>query len=287
MQPYKIYNMKKNILTIVCFIKLLLFATNSNAQTKQFTFQSSNAMFPDNRFNQNYSTSDSRFNDNSAIIFVPKQFDKNKPWQYFLWFHGWNNNIYSTIEQFKLREQLTASGINAILVMPEAAKNAQDSYCGKWEQANYFNRFMQDVTDKLVAESVINTGVTGDLIIAGHSGASRVIVQIITYSKLPIKSILLFDAISGNEEKISSYLLNHNNCSLINLYTNKANTNASSKRLQQIIQKNGLPFLQKEDTQFAENDMRQTRILLMHTLLSHNDVATSNDYIAKFLRAVN
>lgn len=274
-------------LLLILFLSNCIATLNANAQGKQLSFQSSNAMFPDNRFNPNYSSNDSRFNDNSAIIFVPKHFNKNKPWHYFLWFHGWNNNIYSTLEQFKLKEQLNASGINAILVMPEAAKNAQDSYCGKWEQANYFNRFMQDVNDKLVSENIINANTNGDLIIAGHSGASRVLVQIITYSNLPIKSIFLFDAISGNEDKIASYLQNHTNCSLINLYTNKQNTNASSKRLQQIIQKNGLAFVQKEDTQFAENDMRQTRILLMHTLLSHNDVATSNDYITKFLRAVN
>ncbi|MFC4230327.1 hypothetical protein ACFOW1_00390 [Parasediminibacterium paludis] len=259
----------------------------ANAQDKQLSFQSNNAMFPDNRFNPNYSSNDSRFNDNTTILFVPKYFNKNKPWHYFLWFHGWNNNIYSTLEQFKLREQLNASGINAILVMPEAAKNAQDSYCGKWEQANYFNRFMKDINDKLVGENIINPNSNGDLMIAGHSGASRVLVQIINFSNLPIKSILLFDAISGNEDKIANYLQHHTNCSLINLYTNKPNTNASSKKLQQIIQKNGLQFVQKEDTQFAENDMRKTSILLMHTLLSHNDVTTSNDYIAKFLKATN
>jgi hypothetical protein len=71
------------------------------------------------------------------------------------------------------------------------------------------------------------------------------------------------------------------------LYTNEQNTNASSKKLQQMIQKNGLAYVQKEDTQFGENDMKQTRILLLHTFLSQNDIATSDNYIAKFLKATN
>lgn len=54
-----------------------------------------------------------------------------------------------------------------------------------------------------------------------------------------------------------------------------------------MIQKNGLAYVQKEDTQFGENDMKQTRILLLHTFLSQNYIATSDNYIAKFLKATN
>jgi hypothetical protein len=128
-------------------------SSQANAQDKQLSFQSSNAMFPNNRFNLNYSSNDSRFNDNSTILLVPKHFNNNKPWHYFLWFHGWNNNIYSTLEQFKLSEQLNASGINTILVMLEAAKNAQDSYFGKGEQANYLTDLCKMLTTNSLAKT--------------------------------------------------------------------------------------------------------------------------------------
>lgn len=271
------------------FITLLLLTITLGtiAQTKQFTFQSSNAMFPDNKNNPKYSSNDPRYNDNSTIVYVPRHFDKNKPWQYFLWFHGWNNNIHSTIEQFRLREQLDDAGINAILIMPEAAKDAPDSYCGKWEQPGYFDKFMNDAKQKLIEQKVItNNADNHALIIAGHSGASRVLVQIMIHTTIPIKGIMLFDAISGYEDKIITCLKKNSGCKLINLYTNKPNTNASSLRLLEMLKNKKMCVVNKEDTQFNEADINECRILSLHTKLSHNDVATSNSYIKRFLNCM-
>ena len=273
----------KKILFIVCF---LISVANCLAQ-KQFSFGSSNSMFPDNAANSKYSSSDGKYNDNSCIVYVPKHFNKNKPWHYFLWFHGCNNNIYSTIEQFKLREQLTLSGANYILIMPEAAKNCMETYSGKWEQPKYFNQFMEDAKLKLISEKIVDKSSSNNqLIIAGHSGASRVLVKIMDNSSTAIKAILLFDAISGFESNIVSCLQKQPSCKLINLYTSKENTNRSSKKLLQLLQKANLNVLQKNDTDLKDEDIRANRIISLYTNLSHNDVAVSYNYLSRFLKAV-
>lgn len=185
--------MKNQIIALLFF--LCLISTKIFAQ-KQFTFSSNNSMFPLKSANSKYPSSDSKFNDNSCLVYVPKHFDKNKIWHFMLWFHGWNNNIQSTIEQFKLREQIILSGANVILIMPEGVKNGNDSYCGNWEQDNYFNYFMEDVKLKLKSEKIVdNITANNQLIISGHSGASRALVRVMDFSSTTIKSILMFDAI--------------------------------------------------------------------------------------------
>jgi len=47
----------------------------AKAQQKQFTFQSANAMFPNNKNNAKYPTNDRCFNHNSAIVYLPRHFD--------------------------------------------------------------------------------------------------------------------------------------------------------------------------------------------------------------------
>lgn len=270
---------------IVSFIILLMFR-NAQAGTlgigEMFKFYSANCMFPDGV----KPATDSRYNDNSSIIFIPKGFKKDKPVHFFLWFHGWNNNIESTLEQFKLDDQLYASGINAILVMPEGAKNAQDSYCGQWEKQGPFNKYIEELQQKLQASNIINANTKPDLIIAGHSGAAIVLVKLLQYSTTPIKAALFFDACSAQTDKIATFYKNNPTAKLINLYTNKSSFYSNSQQLNSQLAKQGIGVTQKEDTQFTGTELKSNRILSMHTQLSHNDVATSYHYIERFLKAV-
>ena len=53
--------------------------------------------------------------------------------------------------------------------MPEAANDAQDIYCGKCQQAGFFDRFMNYTKQKLIEQKVINNNTDNHaLIIAGY-----------------------------------------------------------------------------------------------------------------------
>ncbi len=273
----------KKFLGIICMIVGFV---NIAFSQKQFTFTSGNSMFPLKTVNAKYPSNDSRFNDNSCLVYVPKHFNKNKPWNFMLWFHGWNNNIQSTIEQFKLREQIVLSGANVILIMPEGVKNGNDSYCGNWEQANYFNYFMEDVKLKLKSEKIVDK-ITAEnqLIIAGHSGASRALVQVMDYSSITIKAILMFDAIYNHETNIIKCLKKFSSCKLINLHTSREACTISTKNLIQLMQKQNMGYLQKQDTDVTDAELKNNRILCLSSNLSHNDVPVSYNYLSRFLKA--
>lgn len=271
---------------VITFCLTIIIVLNVIAQ-KQFTFTSNNTMFPLKNANAKYSSSDSRFNDNSCLVYLPKHFDKNKSWHFMLWFHGWNNNIQSTIEQFKLREQIELSGVNVILIMPEGVKNGNDSYCGNWEQANYFNYFIEDVKLKLKSEKIVDK-ITADnqLIIAGHSGASRALVQVMDFSSTPIKAILMFDAIYSHENSIMNCIKRFSSCKLINLHTSREACTTSTKNLIQLMQKQKINYLQKQDTDVTDAELKNNRIICLSSNLSHNDVPVSYNYLSRFLKAV-
>src|ERR1039457_4652923 len=73
------------------------------------------------------------YSDSTVTIFVPKDFRETGTNDFIVHFHGWNNTVAGTLEQFKLIEQLVAGGKNAILVVPEGPRNAPDSFGGKLE----------------------------------------------------------------------------------------------------------------------------------------------------------
>lgn len=260
---------------------------NSSLAQKQFTFSSSNSMFPLKVANAKYPNTDSRFNDNSCLIYVPKHFDKKKAWHFFFWFHGSTNNIQSTIEQFKLREQLILSQVNAIIVMPEAAKNAPESYAGNWEQANNFNYFMEELKLKVKSEKIVDN-VTQDnqLIIAGHSSAARALVRLMDFSSTTIRGVLLFDAIYGNEQNIVNCLKRFTNCKLINLYSQREGCLRSSKKLMELFGKEKMNFISKQDTDISDEELKANRIFCLSSNLSHNDIPVSFNYLSRFLKAV-
>src|SRR6185312_16764347 len=118
-----------------------------------------------------YNTAD-HYSDSSVIIITPKNFIANKKVDMIFWFHGWNNNIDSALVRYGLSRQFAESGINAVLILAETAKDAPDSYGGKLEQQNIFSKLVNDVLQNLVRMNVISASDrAGNVILAGHSGA--------------------------------------------------------------------------------------------------------------------
>ncbi len=274
------YNKILFILVLVCSLQI------SFAQ-KQYTFYASNSMFPLKPANTKYPNTDSRYNDNSYIVYTPRRFNKNKAWNFFFWFHGSTNNIQSTIEQFKLREQIALSQTNVILIMPEAVKNAADSYAGNWEFPNNFNLFLEELKQKLKVEKIVDeVSAKNELIIAGHSGAARVLVRLMDYSSTNIRAAFLFDAIYGNEQNIINCFKRFPNSKLINLYSQREACLRSSKKLMELLQKEKMTFVSKHDTDTKDEELRNNKILCLSSFLSHNDIPVSYNYLSRYLKAV-
>ncbi|OIR08333.1 hypothetical protein GALL_95010 [mine drainage metagenome] len=250
-------------------------------------------MFPDSLRNavpriyegKTYSAKE-HYSDSSTYIFVPDYFNKTRPFQFVLWFHGWGNNIDSALAQYKLQQQFYAAHLNAIFIFPEGPKNSPDSYAGKFEKPDTFNFFMKDVNTFLLKEKIITKNIIPELIYAGHSGAYRAIAYLLLHSSFRCKAILLFDALYAEQEKFAMYLQQHSNCKMIDIYTDNGGTLQNSKNLAIDMLAWKWKFIDKEEEDCTANDLKNNRIIFLHSKKQHNDVVTSYNNFQRFLECL-
>lgn len=216
---------------------------------------------------------DQHYSDSSVAIFIPKNFKPGKKTDFVLHFHGWWNNIDTTLWRYRLIRQFAESGKNAILVVPEGPRNAPDSFGGKLEDAGGFKRFMSDVVKTLRKRSIIKSKTVGNVILSGHSGGYRVMSFILMRGGMPehVKEVYQFDALYGQTEKYV-YWLDHYKGKIINIYTDSGGTKDESEKLMASLDGWKIPYLAKEDTSATAADLRKHKLLFLHTALEHDQV---------------
>ncbi len=274
------------------FLLILNFAVSFAFTQQSFRITSAYSMFPDSLRNAEPRVYDNKifaakehYSDSSIYIYVPSYFNKNKPYQFVFWFHGWGNNIDSALVQYKLQEQFDAAHLNAIFIFPEGPKNSPDSYGGKFEKQNVFNSFTNEVCSFLFKKKVINSYTTFQLILAGHSGAYRVMSYILLHSSFTCKGFLLFDALYEEQEKFAMYLQQHQQCKMINIYTDNGGTMQNSKGLMLDMDAWKWKYSSKEETDITVQDLKNNRIVFIHSKNKHNGVVAGNNNFQRFLES--
>ena len=187
---------------------------------------------------------DVHYADRTVAIFVPKGFQKGDATNLAFYFHGWRNNVDDTLKQFKVAEQLAASGVNAVLVLAEGPKNSPDSFGGKLEETGVFKGLVDDVLATLKARGLIASAKAGSIVLAGHSGAYRVMAFILTRGGLTanIREVYLFDALYGQSEKFAHWIDRFPG-KLIDIYTAEGGTKDQSLDLMDDLRAWEIPFV--------------------------------------------
>ena len=179
----------------------------------------------------------SHYTDSSVLIIVPKNIDVKKKVNLVFWFHGWRNNIDSAVISYHLASQFEASKLNAVLILAETAKNSPDSYGGKLENKGTFTALVQDVFKKLQVEKICKKCKPGNILLAGHSGAYRVIAYILQNGNLPVKETILFDALYSETDKFLNWIKANSNHRFIDIYTDSGGTNGETKGFMNLLSK--------------------------------------------------
>jgi hypothetical protein len=151
---------------------------------------------------------DTHYSSSSVAVFIPRGFRARGPVNLVFFFHGWFTTIEDAAEQFQLYRQFAQSGARALLVMVEAARNAPDSFGGRLEEPGGFSRLVTELLRALAQEGIVPTANPGGLVLAGHSGAYRVIAEILSHGGLEakIKEVYLFDALYDRTETFARWI---------------------------------------------------------------------------------
>ncbi len=226
------------------------------------------------------------YSNSDVAIFIPKNFRATDKVDFVVHFHGWMNTVASTLTNYQLVEQFSASGKNAILLVPEGPHNAPDSFGGKLEDTNGFKNFMAEAVEKIGASGALakTNFEIGNIIISGHSGGYHVMAAILDHGGISdkIKEAWLFDALYGGTENFVAWQKNENG-RLLDIYTDHGGTKEETENLIANYKTNAVSFYANEETNSAPQNLLTNKIIFLHTDLTHNEVIFRRDEFAKFL----
>jgi hypothetical protein len=227
---------------------------------------------------------DVHYADRTVAIFVPKGFRPGEETNLVFYFHGWRNNVDDALRQFRVAEQLASSGVNAVLVLPEGPRNAPDSFGGKLEEAGVFASLVSDVLSTLKARGLARGTKPGSIVLAGHSGAYRVMAFILTRGGLTanVREVYLFDALYGQTEKFAHWIDRFPG-RLIDIYTAEGGTRDESLALMDDLRAWGIPFAAVPESAVTPDLLRKNRLVFIDSPLEHNDVVAKNGQLEAFL----
>ncbi len=258
---------------------------------QMFVPQFSTAPFPHTErknghdYDDNKYSANEHYTDSSVAIFIPKGFKTTEKIDFVVYFHGWNNNIDSACAQFNLIEQFGESNKNAIFVFPEGPKNSPDSFGGKLEEKDGLKNLIDDVVNYLSENAKFKSTKVGNIILAGHSGAYRVISFCLMRGGYTenISDVILFDALYGQTEKFAHWIENFNG-RFINIYTDNGGTKEETESLMDDFDAWEIPYFKTEESQLNIDDLKSNRLIFIHTDLTHNEVISVRKQFRDYLK---
>jgi hypothetical protein len=210
--------------------------------------------------------------DNSVLFHIPIHFDPRKPLTYVVFFHALQTNISKSNQDYALAKQLEKSGLNAILVMPQLARNAADTSPGKFFQRNVFGMFMTEVAEVLanrLGKSCHNALAEAPIVIAAFSGGFKAAAYVLDRGGLDERIIgaLLLDALYEDVDKFDHWIrANLDHAFFVSIY-GQGECEKNSRAL--AMQLNRLELLEHP---IWPGRVAKGQILLVHSPHKHNDI---------------
>ncbi len=228
------------------------------------------------------------YSDGTVAMFIPKKFRVADKVGFVVHFHGWRHTVAGTIPEYKLIEQFAASGMNAVLVVPQGPYDAPDSFGGKLEDTNGFARFMDEAATTLRASGALtNTNFEiGDITLSGHSGGYHVMAAILDHGGMSdkIKEVWLFDALYGGTDSFVAWQKAENG-RLLDIYTDHGGTKDETENLMASLKANNVSYFFAEDTNATVENLRTNRLVFLHTDMSHDDTVAKRGTFGQFLKS--
>jgi hypothetical protein len=239
------------------------------------------------KYHDQFFSAAEHYSNSDVAIFIPKNFRATRKLDFVVHFHGWNHTVAETLPEYKLIEQFSASGKNAILIVPQGPYDAPDSFGGKLEDTNGFKIFMDEALAKIRASGALakTNFEIGKIILSGHSGGYEVMAAILDRGGLTkhIREVWLFDALYAGTDNFVAWQKNENG-RLLDIYTDHGGTKEETENLMAFYKTNGVSFFAGEDTNATPKILRATKIIFLHTDMVHNDVIAKRETFLQFLK---
>jgi hypothetical protein len=156
---------------------------------------------------------DETYDDPRVLLHIPAGFNAAKPAVIVLFFHGHGATLSRDVgRRQEVPQQISASGVNAVLVAPQFAFDARDSSPGKLGQPGGLKRFLDEAAKELAKLSgdprSLHKFETMPVVIVGYSGGFLPVAMGLSKGGVAsrIKGVVLLDALYGELDTFASWI---------------------------------------------------------------------------------
>ncbi|MGJ4945467.1 alpha/beta hydrolase [Bradyrhizobium sp. HKCCYLS1011] len=169
---------------------------------------------------------DQTYNDSRVLVHVPEHFDVRKPGMIVVFFHGNGATLERDVRDRQLvPQQISDSGVNAVLLAPQMAVDAADSSAGKFWQPGGFKRFMDEAAGNLAQltgdPAAAKAFATMPIVIVGYSGGFLPTAWSLEVGGVTnrVRGVVLLDAVYGQLDKFAGWIEHNRSGFFISSYT--------------------------------------------------------------------
>jgi hypothetical protein len=219
---------------------------------------------------------DETYSDNRVLLHVPETFDARKPGVIVVFFHGNGATLERDVRDRQLvPQQISDSGVNAVLLAPQLAVNAADSSAGKFWQPGGFKRFIDESAGHLARlygdPNSAQTFANMPIVIVGYSGGFLPTAWSLEVGGTPnrVRGVFLLDAVYGELDKFASWIANNRSGFFVSSYTRY--TKRRDKELIEMLRDKGITV-----TENMDGPLRPGSVVFVQTPngVTHRDYVT-------------
>ena len=209
------------------------------------------------------------FGDDRVLLHIPQNFDPNRPAVMVVFFHGHGATLERDVrDRQRLPDQISAAGLNAVLVAPQFAFDAADSSAGKFWEPDGFKRFLDETAKKLATlygdQRSAAAFANMPIVIVAYSGGFGPTLSVLARggAQERIRGLVLLDALYAGIDQFADWIADHRSTFFVSSYTpHTAHHNAD---LEHELNERAVPY---------GSDLRRNHLQGMVTFLPAGDVS--------------
>ena len=194
------------------------------------------------------------YHERRSLLHVPEGFDPDRPSVLIFFFHGHRARLERDIrDRYLVAEQITASGMNAVIVAPQFAVEANDSSIGRFWEPGFMKLYLDEAAqkfarmigrpDKRIAFERM------PIIVVGYSGGFEPTGQALKNSGIRerIRGVVLLDAAYGQFGAFSQWMRTTPEGFFLSAYT--SSTARGNRQLMDAVSEAGQSYRTQMPTQ--------------------------------------
>jgi hypothetical protein len=187
------------------------------------------------------------YGDNRVLMHIPKGYNANRPGVMIVFFHGHRATLERDVwKRQQVPDQISAAGINAVLVAPQFAVDAADSSPGKFANPGAFARFLDEAAKQLARLSndpaAEKTFAKMPVVLVAYSGGYVPCAWAIHAGGIAnrVQGVVLLDALYGELDKFIPWITKSNRGFFVSAFT--GSTRRQNSTLEHILAEKNVAY---------------------------------------------